>query len=217
MLGLGEILTADDYRLVRPEYRRLVSRFRAVRRIRIDSAAMLVFETRETVLWHIHEILRVEGYHPRRIRQILCEVIPLLPKLGELRATVMIDGGGASRGQLIADALAVQGGLALQAGRTRCLSEPASSAVCPGDPIWYLRFCPSSEWVEQLQASCAPLTLHRAWAGEPLSQSVSNEMRHALIEDVICAGQGMPSILHRLAQEMVQHASSQESYFTASP
>lgn len=201
-VGVGDIVPGQVYRRIRLAYQARIRSHRRVRRLRLGDTASLMFETRETVLWHLHEVLRVEGFRRRRMLQLVGEVEPLQPRAGELRATVMIDAGSANHGETVARALAVRGGLKLWLGATACHSVPASQSTCPFEPVWYLHFCPSRAWLKALAQGGMPLVVERSWTDKHLT--FPTQMRQALAEDLLSAGRGLPSYLHRLAAEMNQ-------------
>lgn len=69
--------------------------YRSLRRIHLSNELTLLFEDRTTVLFHIHEILHIEGvWSPERIRKEIDTYAALVPSGSAVTATVMLDRGG---------------------------------------------------------------------------------------------------------------------------
>lgn len=93
LLGPEHILTAERYEAIRPAYLQRITALRRRRRLPIGPNASLSFENAEMVLFQLHELLRTEGRSATRVAREIDNYRPLLPRSGELRATVMIDAG----------------------------------------------------------------------------------------------------------------------------
>ncbi len=193
-LRLIDLIDRDRYELLRPRYRPILSRIRRERRVRVGRCAVVHFESRETALGHVQELLRWEGHAPSRRAQTLEDVRPLVPPPGELRATVMIDSGDAACGERISAALARLGALELRAGERRCASAPTCEFTCAGDPVCYVRWRPSAAFRAALQAG-APASIHASWG--PIAALPSST--HQQLVDDLREGARRPLLLHVLA------------------
>jgi len=60
-IHIDEILSPEEYERRRPELRRRIMALKARRRVPLGEHATLHFETRETMWYQVHEMLRAEG------------------------------------------------------------------------------------------------------------------------------------------------------------
>jgi Protein of unknown function (DUF3501) len=88
-----DILGGAEYERTRPDFRRRVIALKNRRRIAVGEHATLHFETRETMLYQVHEMLRAESSweRPGAIEDEIEAYNPLIPSGGELSATLMIE------------------------------------------------------------------------------------------------------------------------------
>jgi hypothetical protein len=89
----GEILGKDEYERQRAAIRRRVMTLKGRRRVPLGDHATLHFETRDTMLYQVHEMLRAEDSWTRdgAIEDELEAYNPLIPADGALSATLMIE------------------------------------------------------------------------------------------------------------------------------
>jgi len=89
----AEILDAATYERQRPETRRRILVLKGKRRVPLGAHATLHFETRETMLYQVHEMLRAESSwtRPGAVEAELEAYNPLVPAGRELSATLMIE------------------------------------------------------------------------------------------------------------------------------
>src|SRR5690606_32899265 len=116
-------------------YLRLCTELKRQRRARLAPEVGILFESRETVLLQIHEVLRLEGHTPAHVTRELTLYDCLVPRPGELRATVMIDGGTRERGRALAAALRRPGAVTLSVEGITCGSTLASADDDADDPV----------------------------------------------------------------------------------
>jgi hypothetical protein len=92
-IGKDEILTKDEYERQRPDFRRRIMTLKGRRRVPLGDHATLHFETRDTMLYQVHEMLRAEDSWTRdgAIEDELEAYNPLIPSDGALSATLMIE------------------------------------------------------------------------------------------------------------------------------
>ncbi len=88
-----EILSRDEYERLRPELRRRILVLKARRRVPLGDHATLHFETRDTMFYQVHEMLRAENSwtRPGAVEAELDAYNPLIPGEGELSATLMFE------------------------------------------------------------------------------------------------------------------------------
>lgn len=90
-IELGEVLNFFEYEKVRHEMRQRVIDAKRVRRVAVGPYLSFVFENRDTVLFQVQEMCRVERITAdSKIQDELDVYNALLPSPGELSATLMI-------------------------------------------------------------------------------------------------------------------------------
>lgn len=210
-LDATHVISAADYERVRAEYRARVSADRARRRIRLGAAASLQFETAEFALWHVQELLRVEGWSLPRVLRTLDDVRPWCPQGPELVATLMLDSGDQTEAMFLARALRRPGAIVLRAGSAALRSEVVEAGFA-GDPIWYLRWSVTRAWEHALGAGC---TLTTSWddALYTLRAATCAALRTDLIE---ASGPGQP-MLHRLLESTQRNVQLQRTRHQTRP
>jgi hypothetical protein len=91
-IELKDVLNFVDYEQVRDEMRRRVITLKRGRRVPVGRYLSFVFENRDTVLFQIQEMCRVERIsEAARIQDEIDVYNALLPRPGELSATLMIE------------------------------------------------------------------------------------------------------------------------------
>jgi hypothetical protein len=105
-IGAGEILNLYDYELVRHAKRQAVIALKADRRVGVGRYLSFVFENRETVWFQIQEMIRAERIIDEdRIADEIEVYNTLLPRPGELAATMFIEIGDAAQIKPVLDTL----------------------------------------------------------------------------------------------------------------
>jgi hypothetical protein len=91
-IELKDVLNFVDYETVRDEMRRRVIALKRGRRVPVGNYLSFVFENRDTVLFQIQEMCRVERIsEAARIQDEIDVYNALLPRPSELSATLMIE------------------------------------------------------------------------------------------------------------------------------
>jgi hypothetical protein len=85
------ILPAAEYAKVRAERRRAIAEFKKDRRLEVGPHAAFYFESYETMLHQVHEMLFIEKGGPAQVADELAAYNPLIPQGTELVATVMFE------------------------------------------------------------------------------------------------------------------------------
>jgi len=195
-LHASDVLSLATYERVRARYLRLMTELRRHRRARLAPHVGILFESRETVLFQVHEILRLEGHTPAHVERELDAYACLVPPRGELRATVMIDGGTRDEGRALAGILRRRDAVTLTSSGHRCGSTLATLDGDADDAVQYLRFRPGPGFVSALCRRTAPLELALGHDGRTLSTFVHPRLRGQLQRDL---GPPAPrSLLHTL-------------------
>jgi hypothetical protein len=90
-IELDAILPSADYAKVRTERRRLMAELKKNRRLEVGPFATFYFESYDTMLHQVHEMLFIEKGGPAQIADELTAYNPLIPQGSELVATVMFE------------------------------------------------------------------------------------------------------------------------------
>jgi hypothetical protein len=88
-----EIKGAAEYDAMRPDFRRRIMAMKDKRRVPVGDHITVHFETRDTMLYQVYEMLRAESSwdRPGAIKEELEAYNPLIPQNGSLSATMMIE------------------------------------------------------------------------------------------------------------------------------
>lgn len=88
----SDLLSHADYEAQRATFRQEIIALKKRRRIEVGPLVTLVFENRRTLLFQVQEMIRAERiFEPSKIQDELDVYNALLPRAGELSATVMIE------------------------------------------------------------------------------------------------------------------------------
>lgn len=90
-IELGAILPSAEYVKVRAERRRLMADLKKHRRLEVGPFATFYFESYDTMLHQVHEMLFIEKGGAAQIPDELAAYNPLIPQGAELVATVMFE------------------------------------------------------------------------------------------------------------------------------
>ena len=105
-LTMEDIKPLSEYEAIRKTFQQEIIALKKRRRILLGRNISLVFENRETLLFQIQEMMRVEHiYDPARIRDELDTYNPLIAGPGELSATLFIEITESDRVKEILDGL----------------------------------------------------------------------------------------------------------------
>jgi hypothetical protein len=105
-LALQDIQNLHEYELEREEFRARVIALKRRRRVALGPLMTLVFENRDTVRFQIQEMARVERIvRPERVQEEIDVYNDLLPRRGEVAATLFIEITEPGRVQPVLDGL----------------------------------------------------------------------------------------------------------------
>ena len=90
-IEVSAILPLTEYVKIRAERRRQISEIKKNRRLEVGPFATFYFESYETMLHQVHEMLFIEKGGPAQIPDELAAYNPLIPQGSELVATVMFE------------------------------------------------------------------------------------------------------------------------------
>jgi len=105
-LQLKDIKPLSEYEPIRKAFREQIIALKKLRRVPLGERITLVFENRDTLLFQIQEMMRVEHiYDPKKIQDELDTYNPLIAGPGELSTTLFIEITEAERIKEILDSL----------------------------------------------------------------------------------------------------------------
>jgi hypothetical protein len=87
----ADILPTDDYEKIRAEKRAAIMAMKKNRRVAVGPYATFYFENYDTMWLQVQEMLRIEKGGAAQLEEELRAYNPLVPKGGELVATVMLE------------------------------------------------------------------------------------------------------------------------------
>ena len=91
-LTLSDVLNLHEYELSREDFRRRIIEIKRRRRVALGDLMTVLFESRETVLFQIQEMVRAERLvHDEAIQHEIETYNQLLPEHNELAATMLIE------------------------------------------------------------------------------------------------------------------------------
>ncbi len=87
-----DVLSKDEYEQVRPDFRRRVMRLKKDRIVPVGDHATFHFESYDTMLYQIQEMVRVENLTEERLIEEEIEAYnPVIPGKNELSVTLMLE------------------------------------------------------------------------------------------------------------------------------
>jgi hypothetical protein len=140
LLTADEIQNLHEYELGRADFRRRVIDLKSRRRIALGPLMTLVFENRETVRFQVQEMLRIERIvAPEKIQDEIDVYNELLPREGEVAATLFIEVTAAEKVQPVLDSFIG-------------LDEPGRLTLTAGNHSFPARFAPGQSREDRISA-----------------------------------------------------------------
>lgn len=91
-IAFDDLMSLEAYETIRDDFRRQVIEVKKRRRLQAGPRLSLLFENRDTVLFQIQEMLRVEHVSQRaRVQEEIDTYNELIPDNGELSATLFLE------------------------------------------------------------------------------------------------------------------------------
>lgn len=189
-LTLADVVPYKDYERQREAFRSRVIELKRRRRISIGPVITMVFENRETLLFQIQEMVRVEHIiEPAKIQDELDVYNGLMPTSGQLSATLLIEITDESR---IKEWLDLFMGLdhgkkvAIRAGTESVFGEfeGGHSHETKISAVHFVRFAPTAAMIGALNRREVPVTLSVDHASYHEAVMVPWEMRQEWLSDL---------------------------------
>ncbi|HXA28604.1 MAG TPA: DUF3501 family protein [Candidatus Angelobacter sp.] len=184
-----DVMPLDDYLRVREQVRGRVRAERAPRRVAVGDRVSLHFENRDTVLFQIAEMMRVENIRDaEKVAEEVRVYNDLIAGEGELRATFFVE--ITDRGRIRDDLDSLVGlesrglDLVIDGEHIPAEFEPGHAREDRISAVHYVGFVLSPEQQRKLAGSEAPVELVVEHPGYSARASLSPETRAALAEDL---------------------------------
>jgi hypothetical protein len=188
-LEVADVLALDDYLRVRDDLRARVRQARADRRVELGELLSLTFENRETVLFQVEEMIRVEQIRdPAKIAEEVAIYNDLVADDDELRATFFVEISERSRIKEDLDSLVglEKEGLYLLIDSVRVPAEfePGHAREDRISAVHFVRFRLTPEQRESIVAGRAALGLEIDHPAYRARTELGEATRRALAEDL---------------------------------
>jgi hypothetical protein len=162
LLHTAEVVPQRLYEQARPSYLRDILEVRRRRRIEIGEHVSISFESRDTVLFQLHEVLRANGsWRPEHVAQAVGDLQHLVPDGETLTATFMLHGGPRPWGRALCERLLAEPHkvVRLRVGDRYVGARQVSPPSHPWCPVHYLSFPIGADSAEGLCDSHVPARL----------------------------------------------------------
>ena len=193
-LTTDDVMPSEEYERRRDSFRQRIIELKRKRRISVGDKITLVFENRDTIRFQVQEMLRAEHIvDPARIQDELDVYNVLIPRDGELSATLFIEITDSDRIQKDLDAL--QG-----LDRGQVVSLKAGGHTVHGEfeggrskedkisAVHFVVFRPTSEWIQELTHGHAPVVVAITHPSYRQEVNVPSDLRAQWLEDLTAAG-----------------------------
>ena len=186
----ADILGRDAYERARPELRRRIMVVKGKRRVPLGDHATVHFESRDTMLYQVHEMLRAEGSweRPGAVEDELEAYNPIVPAGRALSATLMLEyETPEERSVRLAELVGLDRHLSLHVGDTApaaAVFDRAQVSPTRISSVQYVRFPLTAEQTALVRANGTVLRLvadHPAYRAQAV---LSEETRREVAGDL---------------------------------
>ena len=185
-----DIMTREAYEAGRDAFRRRIMVRKARRRVPLGDHATLHFETRETMLYQVHEMLRAEGswQRPGAVEDELEAYNPIVPDGRSLTATLMFEyDDPEERAVRLGELCGLENHLWLRVGETAPTAAAFDDAQASDgrvSSVQYVRWDLDDEQARLLKAEGTVVRLKIDHAAYTASAVLSEETRRELAGDL---------------------------------
>jgi hypothetical protein len=188
-LSVDDVIPLDEYLRVRDEMRTRVRAERAWRRVPVGDRVSLHFENRDTVLFQVEEMIRVETIRdPAKLAEEVRVYNDLIAGDGELRATFFVEITDRARIRSDLDSLIglESRGLYLVVGRERVPAEfePGHAREDRISAVHFVRFQLTPEQRRAIAPGDTPVEIEIDHPGYRARATLSDDTRRALATDL---------------------------------
>ncbi len=151
-LTARDLWAPDAYASAREQLRGELIALKAARRLSVGDACSLVFESRATVWFQIHEELRLTHGHESEAAELCARYACLIPKPGELCARLFLECVEPARARELSRSLAEHlPGLCLHFPAASFAAEPLESLEAGIQGVAFLRFARTRQGAQRLR------------------------------------------------------------------
>ena len=187
----ADVLSRDDYARQRAERRKRIIELKRRRRVEVGPLATFYFESRETMVQQIQEMLWIEKGGEEQIADELAAYAPLAPRGEELVATLMFEIDDPVRRHNVLTRLAyVEDTVSIQLGDTEVKAIPEVSDGVPRtseegktSSIHFLRFPFTAAQIAKFRDPSVQVVLAVAHENYAHMAVMPKAVREALAED----------------------------------
>ncbi len=184
-----DIMDMDEYVKVRPERKRAVTELKKNRRVAIGPDATFYFESYDTMLHQVHEMLYIEKGGEDQIKDELSAYNPMVPSGRELVATLMFEiDEPVRRGKFLASLGGVEETVTITLGDEIIQGQPEedvdrTNADGKASSIQFLHFPFTEAQIEKFRDSETTVTLGIGHDQYGHMANISGAVREALASD----------------------------------
>ncbi len=184
----SDIRSNADYALARDEVRARVMAVKRARRVHLGEHLTVLFENRDTMLYQIQEMMRVEGIEdPKAISHEIATYNELVPGSNELKATLLVEySEAAERDKALKELVGLQDAVTLQVGdASPVLAMFDDRQISDGrlSSVHYITFDLGESNAAAIRAGAA-VSLHVCHPALTVSTVLTGEQLVALREDL---------------------------------
>lgn len=188
-LTTADVLDNQAYEQRRPDLRRQLMVQKEKRRVAVGEHVMFHFENRDTMQYQVHEMLRAEDSWLRdgAVNDELDAYNPIIPRSGELSATMMIEyATAAERALMLPQLVGIERHVWLRIGETAPVPaafDDSQIAEHKVSSVQYVKFLLSDEQRHLLKADGTVVRLVLDHAAYTAQAVLSEETRKAIASD----------------------------------
>ena len=153
----GDLIALDKYAKNRKQYRKELVEFKKNRRVALGPYATFYFESYETMLGQIQEMLHIEKGGDDQLKDELAAYNPLIPKGKELVATLMFEiDNPASRAEFLGKVGGIEQKVYIKVGDEKIVAIPEkdldrTSAEGKASSVQFIHFNFSEKQIEKFK------------------------------------------------------------------
>ena len=188
-IDASEILSNEEYLKNRESRRKQIIALKNKRRISVGPRVTLTFENRDTVIYQVQEMMRVENISdPKKIQHEIDIYNELIPDANCLSATLFIEIADNNQIREILDSM--QGLDAADTLLMRIGSDSVSAEFEPGhskedriSAVHYVRFCLNPELAREFKDSQVEIQIHHP--NYKATTALTSEQKEELARDLV--------------------------------
>ena len=187
----GDLIAFDKYAKNRKQYRKELVEFKKNRRVTLGPYATFYFESFETMLGQIQEMLHIEKGGEEQLKDELAAYNPLIPKGDELVATLMFEiDNPITRADFLGKVGGIEEKIYMKIDNENIKAEPEmdvdrTSSEGKASSVQFVHFKLSKEQREKFKNESAAIAIGINHDLYNHSTQISNLTKRSLIQDLI--------------------------------